>query len=163
MKIQTINIICALSENYAIGKNGNLLWHIPEDLKRFKKITTGHPVIMGRKTHESIGKALPNRTNIIVSRSLKTTKGGYISSSLQTAIEFANKQEGGDEVFIIGGGEIYKQALPLADKLYLTIVKGDFDGDTFFPNYSDSDFEKVTVKGNGRYKNFQYTFLELER
>ena len=99
-----INIICALSENRAIGRNGNLLWHIPEDLKRFKEVTTGHPVIMGRKTHESIGKALPNRTNIIVSRNLKDTKGGYVSSSLENAIEFGAKQEGGYEVFIIGGG-----------------------------------------------------------
>lgn len=161
MKKPTINIICALSENHAIGMNGRLLWNIPEDLKRFKKITTGHPVIMGRKTHESIGKPLPNRTNIIVSRNLKATKGGYVSSSLENAIEFAAKQEGGDEIFIIGGGEIYKQALPLADKLHLTVVKGDFNGDTFFPDYSE--FEKVTVKGNGRYENYQFTFLELEK
>ncbi|MFA6391161.1 MAG: dihydrofolate reductase [Patescibacteria group bacterium] len=156
-----INIICALSENHAIGRNGKLLWSIPEDLARFKEITTGHPIIMGRKTHESIGRPLPNRTNIIISRNLKATKGGFVSSSLENAIEFASKQEGGDEIFIIGGGEIYKQALPLADKLYLTVVKGDYDGDTFFPDYSA--FEKVTVKGNGRHENFQFTFLELEK
>lgn len=157
----SINIICALAENNAIGKDNQLLWHIPEDLKRFKGITTGHPVIMGRKTRESIGRPLPNRTNIVVSQSLKATKGGYISSSLENAIKFAKQQEGGDQVFIIGGGEIYQQSLPLADKLYLTVVKGSFNADTFFPDYSD--FQNVTVKGNGQYKNIQYTFLELER
>ncbi|PIS42944.1 MAG: hypothetical protein COT24_00920 [Candidatus Kerfeldbacteria bacterium CG08_land_8_20_14_0_20_40_16] len=161
MKKNKISIICALAENGAIGKNNKLLWHIPEDLKRFKTITMEHPVIMGRKTREAIGKPLPNRTNIVVSQSLKAIKGGYISSSLENAIKFAQKQEGGEEVFIIGGGEIYQQALPLADKLYLTLIKGSFDADTFFPDYSG--FQKVTVKGNGQCHNLQYTFLELER
>ena len=151
----------AFNKNNAIGKDNKLLWHIPEDLKRFKAITSGHPVIMGRKTREAIGRPLPNRTNIVVSRSLKAAEGGYVSSSLENAIKFAQKQAGGEEVFIIGGGEIYRQALPLADKLYLTIIKGSFEADTFFPDYSA--FPNVTVKGNGKDNNIQYTFLELER
>lgn len=161
MKKSHINIICALSENRAIGKDNKLLWHVPEDLKRFKKITSGHPVIMGRRTYQSIGKPLSGRTNIVISRNLKEAAGCYILPSLEKAIDFAKEQEGGNEIFIIGGGEIYKQALPQVSKLYLTLIKGDFKADTFFPDYSD--FQNVKVKGGGQYHNLKYTFLELER
>lgn len=128
----TISIIAAIGPKRELGKNNRLLWHIPEDLKRFKKITNGHTVIMGRKTFESIGKPLPNRTNIIVTRDGNFTAANYlVTHSLNEAIEMA-KKHGETEAFIIGGGQIYEQAIGIADKLYLTIVKGDFTADTFF-------------------------------
>jgi len=161
MKKPIISIICALSENRAIGKDNKLLWHIPEDLKRFQKITSGHPIIMGRKTFESIGNPLPNRTNIIVTRdSLYHAPDCIICPSLEEALQYARAHEQ-NEIFIIGGGEIYQQALPSVDKLYLTVIKGNSEVDTFFPDYSE--FKKVVKKGAGRYKNHEYTFLELER
>lgn len=161
MKQPIISIIAAISENRAIGKDNKLLWHIPEDMIRFKKITSGHPVIMGRKTYESMGKMLPNRINIIVTRhSDYQVTGGFVFTSLPEAINFA-KERDSNEIFIIGGGEIYRQALPLADKLYLTVVQGNFEGDTFFPDYSA--FKKVVKKEEHNDRNFHFTFLELER
>lgn len=136
-----ISIIAAMDEKRGIGKNGSIPWYIPEDFKHFKEITMGHPVIIGRRTFESIGKILPGRANIIVSRNLddKTTAGEVSwASSLTDAINLAKEKEGSDEVFIIGGGEIYKQALEnnLVEKMYLTIVDGEYDADTFFPEFS---------------------------
>lgn len=156
-----ISIIAAIAEDRAIGKNNELLWHIPEDLKRFMEITTGHVVIMGRKTYESIGRPLSNRTNIVVTRnSLYQAAGCVIKPSLEEALRYARLRER-EEIFIIGGGEIYKQALPLTDRLYLTVVKGNYEADTFFPDYSD--FKKIKQVGEGKYQNYEYTFLELER
>lgn len=156
-----ISIICALSQNRAIGKDGKLLWHIPEDLKRFKKLTLGRPVIMGRKTFESIGKPLPDRLNIIITQKTDFTHPGcVICHSLAEAIEVAAKKEK-DEVFVIGGGQIYAQAIGLADKLYLTIVEGDFEADTFFPDYSA--FKKVVFEKKEESQGLKYQFIELER
>ncbi|EKE13847.1 MAG: dihydrofolate reductase [uncultured bacterium] len=156
-----ISIICALSENRAIGKDNKLLFHIAEDLKHFKEITLGHPVIMGRKTFESIGKLLPGRINVIVSRNpdLKV-EGGYVFASLDKAIDFA-KEKDKEEIFLIGGGEIYKQGLPLADKLYLTLIKGNYEADTFFPDYSE--FRRTVNSESRESEGYQYKFLELER
>lgn len=156
-----ISIIAAIGKNRELGKNNKLLWDIPEDLKRFRSITAGHTVIMGRKTFESIGRALPNRTNIIVTRD-KNYKavGCIISRSLEGAIDLA-KRGGGEEVFVIGGGEIYRQAISLADKLYLTLVEGTFDADTFFPDYSG--FRKVIFQEKHKDENYSYTFLEMEK
>lgn len=156
-----ISIIAALAENRAIGKDNKLLFHIPEDLKHFKKITLGHPIIMGRKTYESIGRLLPERTNIIVTRNPSyKVPGGFVFDSLKKALNYAQKQEK-EEVFIIGGGEIYRQTLPLTDKLYLTVVRGKYEADTFFPDYSE--FKKVIKSKERQDENYQYTFLELER
>lgn len=156
----TISIIAAVAEkNHAIGKNNKLLWHIPEDLTRFKKITSGHPVIMGRKTYESIGRALPNRTNIVVTRNPSLTLPGCeIALSLEEAIKIASELQT-DEIFIIGGAEIYKKGIYLADRLYLTLVQGDFEGDTFFPNYST--FKTVLHKEERSEKGYTYTFIDL--
>lgn len=152
----TISIIAAISKNGVIGNNNKLLWHIPEDFARFKKITSGHPVIMGRKTFESIGKPLSNRTNIIITRDENyKTEGCLVVHSLEEAIKLAN----GKKIFIIGGGQIYKQAITFADKLYLTVIKKDFSGDTYFPDYSR--FKKVIYKKDGKSGNLEYTFLEL--
>src|SRR5690242_6914236 len=110
-----ISLVVAMSENRVIGVDNHLPWHIPEDLKRFKKITSGHPIIMGRKTFESIGKPLPNRTNIIISRNKDYRAEGTITChSLADAIHWASQAPGNEEIFIIGGGEIFQQALPRA-------------------------------------------------
>lgn len=136
-----ISIIVATSLNWAIGRNNQLLWHISEDLKYFKKITSGHTVIMGRKTWESIGKPLPNRRNIVVSRSLEKITDAEVYKSLELALKAA----GNESLFIIGGGEIYKQALPLAEKLYLTIVNLTVeDADTFFPKINFNEWREIS-------------------
>ena len=170
----TISIIAAISENRVIGNNNKLLWHIPEDFARFKKITSGHPVIMGRKTFESIGKPLSNRTNIIITHdenyrtegclavhsleeAIKTAKSSYAKTSAD-AKALADKPAG-EKIFIIGGGQIYKQAIALADKLYLTVIKKDFTGDTYFPDYGR--FKKIIYKKDGKSGDLEYTFLEL--
>lgn len=136
-----INLIAALSEKtHAIGKDGELLFSIPEDLKRFKELTSGHPVIMGRRTWESLPerfRPLPGRTNIVVTRDTDySAPGAEVVHSLEEAITLGQMQEGGAEVWVIGGGELYALTLPQADKLYLTLVRSDRDGDAHFPDYS---------------------------
>lgn len=130
-------IIVAIADNNAIGKDNSLLWHISEDLKFFKKTTSGCPVIMGRKTFESIGRPLPKRTNIVVSRGSETHEGTIGASSLEEAYKTAESslQDGKERCFIIGGGQIYAQALPDADRLIITHVHTAIeDADTFFPD-----------------------------
>jgi dihydrofolate reductase len=152
-----ISIIAAIDEKRGIGKNNQLPWHLPEDLKRFKEITTGETVIMGRKTFESIGKPLPNRTNIVITNNPAfQAQGSVIANSLDNALEKAK-----GDVFIIGGGEVFNQAILRADKLYLTLVKGDFNCDTFFPDYTF--FTKETFIGAGEENGIKYNFLELEK
>jgi len=138
-----ISIIVAADENNAIGKDNNLLCHLPNDLKYFKKTTEGHTVVMGRKTFESLPKgALPNRRNIVITRNkdLQFTDC-EMASSLNEAIALA---AGEDEIFIIGGGSVYEQALPLADMLYVTRIHNQFEGvDTYFPEIKPSDWKVV--------------------
>ncbi len=157
-----ISIIVAIDEKRGIGKNNKMPWYIREDFKRFKKITLNHPIIMGRKTFESIGKPLVDRTNIVITRNKDFEKKGIeITNSLEEAIKIAKKLKGGSEVFIIGGEQIFKQAINLADKLYITKVKGDFKADTFFPLYPKFKtriFEKKSKEGK-----HEYIFLELEK
>ncbi len=130
-----VSIIVAMGRNGVIGKDNSLIWHLPADLKYFKHTTMGKPVIMGRKTFDSVGKPLPGRTNIIVTRRKDYGVPGCLTAgSVEQAIELV---AGEPEVFIAGGGEIYRQALPLADRLYITIIDHDFDGDTFFPDISE--------------------------
>lgn len=151
-----LSIIAAIGDNRELGKDNKLLWHIPEDLKRFKTLTAGHTVIMGRKTYESIGKPLPNRTNIVITKdNTFTAPGCIITHSLEEAI----KQSSDTETFIIGGASIYQQAIDRADKLYLTKVKGTFDADTYFPDYSR--FSTVVSKEEKHDDTYTYTFLEL--
>lgn len=164
-----ISIIAAIGKNRELGKDNKLLWHIPEDLKRFRKLTQGHAVIMGRKTFESIGKALPNRINIIISKKRGWTPlGCLVADSIEKAIDIAKKSNIyhpssiiNNEVFVIGGGQIYAQAISYVDKLYLTVVEGTYDADTFFPDYSD--FKKVVHKETKEYEGLTYTFLDLEK
>ena len=126
-----LSIIVAMSENRVIGRDNRLPWHLPADLKRFKQLTTGHTVIMGRKTHESIGKPLPQRRNIIVTRNATyRAEGAETASSLDSAIALAKHDE---EIFIIGGAEIFREALRGADRLHLTLIHASIEGDVFFP------------------------------
>jgi len=156
-----ISIICAISENRAIGKDNKLLWHITNDLNRFKELTSGHVVLMGRNTFLSIGRPLPNRTNIIITQDKRYKAAGCIvCHSLEEAIETAKQYEE-DEIFIIGGGQIYKQTIGLVDKLYLTVVESEFEADTFFPDYSA--FKNVVFEKSEESDGYKYKFLELER
>lgn len=157
-----ISIIAAIDQKRGLGKNNELLFKIPEDLKRFKELTTNHPVIMGRKTYESIGRLLPNRKNIIITHNSSfIIPDAMVVHSLQEGIEVVQGEEKG-EIFVIGGGQIFEQALPIVGKLYLTIVEGTYDADTFFPEYS-SIFKKVVSKHSGESGGYKYTFLDLER
>jgi dihydrofolate reductase len=158
MNTPHITIICALSENRVIGKDNKLPWHIPEDLKRFRSITSGHVVIMGRKTYESMGRLLPNRLNILVTTNTDYhVEGAVIASSLEDAIAKAKVHEK-EEIFIIGGGQIFTQALPFTDRLYLTIVHKTIEGDTFFPEYS-----QFSKKISSEKLNDEVEFIDLEK
>ena len=160
-----VSIIVGMTNNRVIGKDNSLPWHLPEDLKNFKALTENNTVIMGRKTFESIGKALPGRTNIIVTRNLNliTTPEWQSVSSLDQAIKLAKSLDN-QEIFIIGGGEIYKQSLPLTDKLYVTHVKGNFSANVFFPDYF-SDFistKQTPIIQEGEYKYFYLTLIRVK-
>lgn len=156
-----ISIIAVISENKALGKDNRLLWHIPEDMKRFKNITTGHPIIMGRKTFESLGRPLPNRTNIVITRNPSFNVIGAVTvDSLDKALESARQIEK-DEIFIIGGGQIFREAMPVVDKLYLTIVEGKYEADTFFPEYGE--FKKIVFEQECKSGGYKYKFVELEK
>jgi len=162
MNKPTISIIAAVATNNAIGKNNKLLWQIPEDLKHFQQVTSGHPVIMGQKTFESIGKILPGRVNIILSndKSFKAT-GALIASTLDDAVKLASQRDS-KEIFIIGGGSVYHQTIDIADRLYLTTVIGDFDADTFFPEYK-TKFKKIAQSDLMQFGNYRYRFLILNK
>lgn len=157
-----VSAIAAISENdRGIGKNNDLLWKIPEDLKRFKEITFGHPIIMGRKNFESIGRALPGRMNIIVTRDTEYRRDNcVIAHSIEDAIARA-KMLDQEEVFIIGGGEIYTQALPMTDRLYLTLIHANKVADVFFPDYSA--FTKKIFEEAHDHDGVAYTFVTLDR
>lgn len=157
-----ISAIAAISKNRGLGKDNKLLFHIPGDLPRFKQITTGHPIIMGRKTYESMGRVLPNRTNIIITRDQQyTVDGAVVVGSVEQALEEAKKTPGNDEIFIIGGGQIFHEALPFVERLYLTIVDTDAEADAFFPDYSA--FSKVVSEEKKTDWEYPYTFLTLEK
>jgi dihydrofolate reductase len=160
-----ITIIAAISNNNALGKNNDLIWHLPADLKRFKKITSGHHILMGRNTFESIGKPLPNRTTIIITRNKNYFKDGcLIASSLEDAIELAKKDE---EVYIIGGAQIYKYAIEnnLVDALDLTLVHHEFEADVFFPVIDSKIWKEVSredFKADEKNK-FDYSFVSYRK
>ncbi len=156
-----LSIIAAIGKNRELGKDNKLLWDIPEDMEHFRSKTRGHAVIMGRKTYESIGHALPARPNIIITRdeTFQTPDGSFIVHSLDEAIALGKEKEK-EELFIIGGANIYAQAIDIADKLYITEVHQSFpDADTFFPDYAR--FSKEISKKEGSGNGYTYTFLEL--
>lgn len=156
-----ISIIVAVSENGVIGKDNQLLWRLPDDLKRFKQLTLGHPMIMGRKTFESIGKPLPGRTSIVItSQKNFNVDGILVTHSLEEALHIARGIEQ-TEAFIIGGGDIYKQALPLADRLYVTEVETVMDGDTFFEitdHGAWNESERIVHEADERHK-YKFAFV----
>lgn len=160
---QNISIIVAIAQNFAIGKNNDLLFHLPTDLKRFKQITSGHTIIMGRNTLLSLPKwPLPNRRHIVISDKPEDQfEGCEMVSSIEAAIE---KVKDENEAFIIGGGMIYRQFFPLAGKLYLTLVHRDFEADTFFPEINYSEWTEVAREDLNDEKNgFDYSYLDLVR
>ncbi|MDZ7318163.1 MAG: dihydrofolate reductase [candidate division KSB1 bacterium] len=140
-----ISIIAAMSLNRVIGKNNQIPWHIPDEQQRFKRITWGHTIIMGRKTYESIGKPLPGRTNIVITRQQNySAPGCIVVNSLEAALKSCPPNE--TEAFIIGGEQIFQLALPLAQRIYLTTILQEFQGDAFFPEFSTSDFKVTTTE-----------------
>jgi dihydrofolate reductase len=140
----TISLIVAAAENNSIGKNNQLLWHLPNDLKFFKNTTWGMPVIMGRKTFEAVNKPLPGRFNIVITRQEGWKADGVIvAKDLNDALQKATETNG-KEIFIIGGGEIYKQSMEMADKIYLTRVHANIDGDTFFPAIDENKWQLIS-------------------
>jgi dihydrofolate reductase len=143
-----ISLIAAVAKNGVIGKDNKLPWHLPADLRFFKKTTLGHPIIMGRKSFESIGKALPGRTNIVLTRNANFAESENlkVAYSLKEAFEIA-RETGTDECFVIGGAEIYKEALPFCQKLYITMVHGIFEGNVFMPEF-EKDFRKISSISN---------------
>lgn len=150
-------IVVAMGEKNEIGFENQLLWHLPKDLKHFKEITSGHPVIMGRKTYESIGKPLPNRTNIVVSRKTDWFEEGIlIVGSIKEAVKFAKKID--EEVFIIGGGKIYEQTIDVVDRLEVTLVKADLEADTFFPKIDPKIWKKTDEICHEKDDKNQYDF-----
>jgi len=164
-----ISIIVAIADNYAIGCKNQLLWHISEDLQYFKRVTHGHPVLMGWNTWESIGKVLPNRRNMIVSRTPASAPGAEVFLSIPdalAAIDMKGPEQKDQEVFIIGGGEIYRQFLPLADRLYLTLVHTSIEeADTFFPEIDFSQWQEIFRESHPRGEKFEhpFDFVVLER
>jgi len=175
MRSHCIAAVVAIGRNRELGSGNKLLWHIPDDLKRFKELTKGHPVIMGRKTFESIvgyvGGPLPERTNIVVSRDqdkindiVSRYKGQVLGArSLEEAIELAKHEPGAEEMHIGGGAELYGQALPMIDKLYLTRIDAEApEADAFFPPY-ENEFTKKTFEESHEWRGLKYRWVDLER
>ncbi|MCT4600176.1 MAG: dihydrofolate reductase [Marinifilaceae bacterium] len=157
-----ISIIVAASINNAIGKNNNLLCRLSNDLKRFKKITMGHHILMGRKTFESIGKPLPGRTTVIITRQKDYTQEGCkIANSIEEAINLCQDTE----IFIIGGGEIYNQAFNIVNNIYLTRIHSIIDGDTFIPNIDDDNWQEVNREDflKDEKNEFDYSFINYKK
>ena len=159
-----IAIVVAVAENNVIGKDNQLIWHLPADLRFFKNLTMGHPILMGRKTFESIGKPLPGRTTVIITRQPDfEAPGCIVVNSVDAAISEAQTID--QDVYIIGGAEIYKQALAKTDTIYLTRVHHTFEGDTFFPELDENDWEMISEeKHEPDEKNkYSYSFITLKR
>ena len=166
-KCPPVVIVVAMShKNRAIGNKNQLLWHIPADMKRFKALTMGHPIIMGKNTFLSIleilGKPLPNRTNIVLTRDhTYSYEGVKIAHSLVEAVELA-KEESPSEIHIGGGAELYRQSLPLVSRLYLTLVHDEPEADTFFPAFED-EFEIIQTHPEAEYEGLVYQWIDYER
>jgi len=158
-----ISLISALANNNVIGRNNRLPWQLPADLRRFKQLTLGKPIIMGRKTHESIGRLLPDRHNIIISREPEyQVEGATVVNGLDEALAAAGDV---DEVMIVGGANIYFQFLPRADRMYLTLIHADFEGDAFFPAYNRREWRTIVEEHHPADEEnpWPYSFLTLQR
>ena len=156
-----VALIAAVAANRSIGRDNRMPWHLPEDLKRFKSLTFGHPVLMGRRTWESIGRPLPGRENIVLTRSADfSAPGCRVAHSLEEALESCR---GADTVFVIGGVELYRAALPLADRLLLTEIRREYPGDAFFPAFDRSLFRETSRQRNRSSDGLEYDFVEYWR
>lgn len=158
-----ISIIVAVAKNGVIGDKNSLLWHLREDMIHFRTTTSGHPVVMGRKTYDSIGRPLPKRTNVVITRDTNLTiEGCTMAHSLEEAVALFDKSE---EVFILGGAQIYRQALPLADRIYLTVIDKEYEGDTSFPEIDYSQWRECCREEFARGEEFEhpFSFITLER
>jgi len=160
-----LSIIVALAENNVIGKDNKLIWHLPEDLKRFKRLTTNHTIIMGRKTFESLGRILPNRKHVILCNDMEMNiddENVEILEDISMLKEYVDSEE---EHFIIGGATIYKLLMPYASKLYLTLIHEEFDGDVYFPEIEEKEWKIIDrEKGLRNEENpFDYEYITFER
>ena len=159
MTKEPVSLIVAMTKDRVIGVNNTLPWQIPEDLKRFKKLTLGHSIVMGRKTFESIGRPLPGRQNIVITRNQDYLMPGVeVAHSLDEALNLADKAK---EIFVIGGGEIFSQALPQANKLYVTWIHKDIKGDAYFPNFDTNLFH--AEKDGGALEPVPYEYVNYIR
>ncbi len=165
-----LSLIVAMAKNRAIGRNNELPWHLPDDLKYFKSVTMGKPIVMGRKTFDSIGRPLPGRLNIVITRNSEWQHPGVtVASSLQEALCMAAEDEGATgshtsrEVMVIGGEQIYRTAIDRADRLYITRVQTEVDGDAFFPEYDESQWFEVARQEPEKQGDVPYFFQVLER
>ncbi|AZV59300.1 dihydrofolate reductase [Peribacillus frigoritolerans] len=159
-----ISLIVAMDQNRVIGKNNKLPWHLPADLQYFKKVTMGHPIVMGRKTFESIGRVLPGRENVIVTRNQEfKAEGCVVLHDIAQIKMFADNHE--EEVFVIGGAEIFKEILPFTDRLYITEIHETFEGDTFFPEIDENEWDEISSHpGSIDEKNrFAHDFIILQK
>lgn len=163
--MQHISHIVALGHDNVIGKDNGLLWHLPDDLKRFKELTNGHPVVMGRKTWESLPanvRPLPGRTNIVITRDVTyEAPGATVVHTIPEAFHFANEAPGNEEIFVIGGGEIYRETLPFTTRLYLTLVDDPTPGTVTYPDYAS--FAKETGRTEHEENGIRYAWVTLER
>lgn len=155
-----ISLIAALGKNRIIGNDNSIPWKLPADMKRFRELTTGKPVIMGRKTFESIGRPLPNRTNIVI-----TTDKNYIADGciVVHSVDEALKAAKGNEIMIIGGAQIYRQFLPIANKMYLTFIDKNFEGDSYFPEYNKHEWKETSREEHADENGLGYAFVNFER
>lgn len=157
-----ITIIAAAGENNALGKDNDLVWHLPDDFKRFKELTSGNYILMGRKTFESFPKPLPNRKHLIITRQkdYKVPENCFVFDTIENAIDFSKNQD----IWIIGGGEIYKQSMEIADRIELTRVHSEFEADTFFPDISDEwELSNEEFHSKDEKHKYDFTYLTYER
>ena len=158
-----ISLVVAASQNNVIGRDNQLPWHLPEDLEYFKSVTMDKPILMGRRTFDSIGRPLPGRRNIVITRDLKwDAEGVEVVHSVDDALA-AGSLANSDEIMIIGGAQIYRECLPIADRLYLTRVEAEIDGDAFFPDIDVKKWRKISEKIPKKIDKYRYSFQVLER
>src|SRR5690625_1236929 len=160
-----ISLLVAMGKNHVIGYENDMPWHLPEDLKYFKEKTTGHTIIMGRKTYDSIGRVLPNRRNVVLTRQkLDFPKEIEVIRDINQIYQW-NKANPDQELFVIGGGNLYNQVLPYADRMYITEIDENFEGDTFFPTFEANEWTLTSkVKGERNNDNpYEYYFLQYDR
>jgi len=147
----TVSLIVAMTKGRVIGRENQMPWHLPEDLKLFKKVTTGHIIAMGRKTYESIGRPLPNRENFVISKTVDSIEGCRVFKNIKECIDAAENYD--KKLFFIGGGTIYAEAVKFADEMHISWVKEDFEGDTYFPEFDISEWEEA---GSEEFEKFIY-------